>query len=150
MLAFYGLSVIILANITSSSEDAKNDSQHGTFHFDFQHKLQASIVRTIVTIHNCADKTTSVFIKGSRILPRERFTASHQRSLTYCDNSSLGYFWSSVSLALASKGVHSELTTRNLTKQYILSSQIAEYKLDIYIGTSKSHQNCLNFDLKVL
>ena len=64
MLVFCGLFVITLANIISSSADAKNDSEHGTFHFDLQHKLRASIVsRVIATIHNCADEMTSVFIK---------------------------------------------------------------------------------------
>ena len=43
-------------------------------------------------------------------------TIPFQRRSTYCDISSLGYSWLSISSASASEGVHSKLITANLTR----------------------------------
>jgi len=61
--------------------------------------------------------TATILTKASRVLSQGSSKLSLQRISRHCDISSPGYIWISVSLALTSEGVHSELTTaRHLTK----------------------------------
>ena len=89
---------LYLGHNTNSDEDTTNGSQHVTSRLTSRRR------------------TSSIIIKGSRIFTREESRLSHQWSISSCDKSSLGYFSSSISSALASEGVHSELITANLTK----------------------------------
>ena len=91
---------LYLAPNMNSGEDTTKGSLHVTSRLIPTPRLQAS----------------SIIIKGSRIFTRKESRLSHQRSISSCDDKlSLGYFWSTISSALASEGVHSELITANLT-----------------------------------
>ena len=90
---------LYLAHNMNSGKDTTKGSQHVTSRLTSRRR------------------TSSIIIKGSRIFTREESRLSHQRSISSCDDkSSLGYFPSSISSALASEGVHSELITANLTR----------------------------------
>ena len=89
---------LYLAHNMNSGEDTTKGSQHVTSRLTSRRR------------------TSSIIIKGSRIFTREESRLSHQRRISRCDKSSLGYFSSSISSALASEGVHSELITANLTR----------------------------------
>ena len=90
---------LYLAHNMNSGEDTTKGSQHVTSRLTSRRR------------------TSSIVIKGSRIFTREESRLSHQRSISSCDDkSSLGYFSSSISSALASEGVRSKLTIANLTR----------------------------------
>jgi hypothetical protein len=124
---------LYLAHNINSGEDKTKGSQHVTSRLTSRRR------------------TSSIIINGSRIFTREESRLSHQRSFSSCDDkSSLGYFSSSISSALASEGVRSELTKANLTRTTSFQAKLHTTNWIYILWNKQLYQNSPNYDLKVL